>query len=238
LNIAAKTFRVKQEEQETTCCAVLLVEHKPAVALKYLHHFGNAPVREWIYRSLAVRKAVVGWSSLEAYGKRMNWPVKQVSSLTPISTPENHGKSGGGAGSDERYTHTPIAVRFFGTPSSVVEDEEMVPLPTAFKPVVVSELGMNSGGEAVINKEDNRRGGEESNALPEDNTGYTSPCDEEANRGEEEATDKDNKSIKSMKSVELENICAGGHCWEEGNKPSYAVSIGIFTGRKCFGCRA
>jgi hypothetical protein len=36
--------------------------------------------------------------------------------------------------------------------------------------------------------------------------------------------------------VELENICAGGHNWEEGNKPSYALSIGIFTGRKCFGC--
>jgi hypothetical protein len=36
LNFAAKTFGVKQEGQETTCCAVLLVEHKPAVALKYL----------------------------------------------------------------------------------------------------------------------------------------------------------------------------------------------------------
>jgi hypothetical protein len=41
-----------------------------------------------------------------------------------------------------------------------------------------------------------------------------------------------------MKSVELKNICAGGHRWEEGNKPSYALSIGIFTGRKCFGCWA
>jgi hypothetical protein len=50
LNFAAKTFRVKQEGQETTCCAVLVVVHKPAVALKYLydHHFGNAPVCEWI----------------------------------------------------------------------------------------------------------------------------------------------------------------------------------------------
>jgi hypothetical protein len=87
LNFAAKTFHVKQGGQETTCCAVLLVEHKPAVALKYLydHHFGNALVREWINKSLAVRKAVVGWSSLEAYGKRMNWPVKPVSSSTPIA---------------------------------------------------------------------------------------------------------------------------------------------------------
>jgi hypothetical protein len=61
-NFAAKTFCVKQEGQETTCCAVLLVEHKPAVTLKYLydHHFGNAPVREWINKSLAVQKAVVG----------------------------------------------------------------------------------------------------------------------------------------------------------------------------------
>jgi hypothetical protein len=44
LNFAGKTFRVKQEGQETTCHAVLLVEHKPAVALNYLydHHFGNA----------------------------------------------------------------------------------------------------------------------------------------------------------------------------------------------------
>jgi hypothetical protein len=124
--------------------------------------------------------------------------VKQVSSLTAILAPENHGKSGGGGGSDERYTHTPIAVRFFGTPRSVLEDEEMVPLPTAIKPVVVSELGMNSGGEAVLNKEDNRHGGEESNTLSKDNTGYTSPCDEEANRGGEEATDKDYTSIKSM----------------------------------------
>jgi hypothetical protein len=33
LNFAAKTFRVKQEGQETTCHAVLLVKHKPAVAL-------------------------------------------------------------------------------------------------------------------------------------------------------------------------------------------------------------
>jgi hypothetical protein len=82
LNFAAKNFLVKQERQETTCCAVLLVEHKPAVALKYLydHHFGNALVCEWINKSLAVRKAVVGWSSLEAYGKRINWPVKPVSS--------------------------------------------------------------------------------------------------------------------------------------------------------------
>jgi hypothetical protein len=40
-------------------------------------------------------------------------------------------------------------VRIFGTPNSVVEDEEMVPLPTAIKPVVVSKLGMNSGSEAV-----------------------------------------------------------------------------------------
>jgi hypothetical protein len=81
LNFAAKTFCVKQEGQETTRCAVMLVEHKPAVALKYLydHHFGNGPVREWINKSLAVQKAVVGWSSLEAYGKRMNWPVTQVS---------------------------------------------------------------------------------------------------------------------------------------------------------------
>jgi hypothetical protein len=114
----------------------------------------------------------------------------------------------------------------------------MVPLPTAIKPVVVSELGMNSGGEAVLNQEDNHGGGEESDTLSKDNTGYISPCDEEANRWGEEATDEDNKSIKSMKSVELENICAGGHRWEEGNKPSYAVSIGIFTGRKCLGCRA
>jgi hypothetical protein len=129
-------------------------------------------------------------------------------------------------------------VRFFGTPSSIVEDEEMVPLPTAINPVVVSKLGMHSSSEAVLNKEDNRCGGEESNMLSEDNTGYTSPCDQEANCGGEEATDKDNKSIKSIKSVELENICASGHCWEEGIKPSYAVSIGIFTGRKCFGCRA
>jgi hypothetical protein len=59
-----------------------------------MHHFGNAPVCEWINKSSAVRKAVVGWSSLEAYGKRMNWPVKQASSLTQISTPANHGKSG------------------------------------------------------------------------------------------------------------------------------------------------
>jgi hypothetical protein len=176
LNFAAKTFRVKQEGQETTCRAVLLVEHKSAVALKHLydHHFGNAPVLEWINKSSAVRKAVVGWSSLEAYGKRMNWPVKQVSSLTPILTPENHGKSGGG-GSDERYTHTQIGVRFFGTPSSVVEDEEMVPLPTAIKPVVVYELGMNSGSEAVLNKDDNCCGGEESDTSSKDNTGYTSP---------------------------------------------------------------
>jgi hypothetical protein len=114
----------------------------------------------------------------------------------------------------------------------------MVPLPTAIKPVVVSELGMNGGGEAVLNKEDNCCGGEESDTSSKDNTGYTSPCDKEANRGGEEATDKDNKSIKSMKSVELENICASGHRWEEGNKPSYAVSIGIFTGRECFGCWA
>jgi hypothetical protein len=28
LNFAPKTFRVKQEGQDTTCCAVLLVEHK------------------------------------------------------------------------------------------------------------------------------------------------------------------------------------------------------------------
>jgi hypothetical protein len=85
------------------------------------------------------------------------------------------------------YTHTPIAVHFlehfFGTPSSVVEDEEMVPLPTAIKLVVVSKLGMNSGGEAVINKEDNHYGGEESDMLSRDTTGYTSLCDEEANRG-------------------------------------------------------
>jgi hypothetical protein len=99
LNFAAKTFHVKQEGQETTCRAVFLADHKPAVALKYFydHHFWNAPVREWIYKSLAVQKAVVGWSSLEAYGKRMNWSVKQVSSLTPILTPEN---LGGGTGSD------------------------------------------------------------------------------------------------------------------------------------------
>jgi hypothetical protein len=112
----------------------------------------------------------------------------------------------------------------------------MVPLPAAIKPVVVSKLGMNSGGEAVINKEDNRCGGEESDTSSKDDTGYTSPCNEEAKSGGEEATDEDNKSIKSMKSVELENICAGGHRWEEGNKPSYAICIEIFTGRKCFGC--
>jgi hypothetical protein len=92
-------------------------------------------------------------------------------------------------------------------------------------------------GEAVLNKDNNRCGGEESNTLSKDDTGYTSPCNEEAKSRGEEATDKDDKSIKSMKSVESENICAGGHCWEEGNKPSYAISIGIFTGRKCFGCR-
>jgi hypothetical protein len=70
-----------QEGRETTCHAVLLAERKPADALKYYlydHHFGNAPVCEWIKKSLAVQKAVVGWSSLEAYGKKMNWPVKQV----------------------------------------------------------------------------------------------------------------------------------------------------------------
>jgi hypothetical protein len=103
---------------------------------------------------------------------------------------------------------------------------------TAIKPVVVSELGMNSGGEAVLSEEDNHRGGKESDTSPKDNTGYDSPCEEEANCGGEEVTHKDNKSIKSMKSVELENICAGGHCWEAGIKPSYAVSIGICTGRQ------
>jgi hypothetical protein len=86
-------------------------------------------------------------------------------------------------GSDGRYTHAPIAVCIFGIPSSVVEDEAMVPLPTAIKPVVVSELGMNSGGEAVLNKEDNCHGGEDSNTSSKDNMEYTSPCDEEANRG-------------------------------------------------------
>jgi hypothetical protein len=52
----------------------------------------------------------------------------------------------------------------------------MVPLPTAIKPVVVSDLGMNSGGEAVLSKEDNHHGGEESNTSSKDNTGYDSPA--------------------------------------------------------------
>jgi hypothetical protein len=59
----------------------------------------------------------------------------------------------------------------------------MVPLPTAIKPVVVSELGMNSGGEALLNKEDNHHGCEESDTLSKDNTEYSSPCDKEANCG-------------------------------------------------------
>jgi hypothetical protein len=105
---------------------------------------------------------------------------------------------GGRAVSDGRYTHAQILVHIFGTPNSVVEDEEMAPLPTALKPVVVSKLGMNSGGEALLNKEDHCGGGEESDTSSEDDTGYTSPCNEEAKSGGEEATDEDNKSIKSI----------------------------------------
>jgi hypothetical protein len=47
-----------------------------------------------------------------------------------------------------------------------------------------------------------------------------------------EAPDK-----KSMTSEELENVCAGGHNWEEGNGHNYACKNGVFTGRKCFNCR-
>jgi hypothetical protein len=114
LNFATKTFHVVHEGKETTCRAVLLVERKPAEALKclYDHHLGNAPVREWINKSLAVQKAVVGSSSQEAYSKRMNWPVKQVSSSTPILTPENHGQSGGGRWAVWRVLLTPIAMLF------------------------------------------------------------------------------------------------------------------------------
>jgi hypothetical protein len=87
----------------------------------------------------------------------------------------------------KRYTHTPNAMPVFGTPSSVVEDQEMVPLPTAIKPVVVSVLGMNSDGEAVLNKEDNHCGGEESDTSSKDITGFESLCEEEDNRGGEGA---------------------------------------------------
>jgi hypothetical protein len=103
----------------------------------------------------------------------------------------------------------------------------MVLLPTAIKSVVVSELGMNSSGEAVLSKEDNHRGGEESDRFSKDNAGYDSLCEEVANCGEEEATDKDYKCIKSLKSVESENICAGGHRWEEGNEPAFNLLMGL-----------
>jgi hypothetical protein len=75
----------------------------------------------------------------------------------------------------ESFTHSNCNA-FFGTPSSVVEDEEMAPLSTAVKPVVVSKLGMNSGCEAALSKEDNHRGGEESNTLSKDSTGFDFPC--------------------------------------------------------------
>jgi hypothetical protein len=94
-------------------------------------------------------------------------------------TPENHGKSGVGDGQcEEVYSYSNCSA-FFGTPSSAAEDEEMVPLPTAIKLVVVSKLGMNISGESVLSKEDNHDcGGEESNTLSKDNTGYDSPCEE------------------------------------------------------------
>jgi hypothetical protein len=42
---------------------------------------------------------------------------------------------------------------------------------------------------------------------------------------------------KSMNSCEVKKICLGTHLWEEGNNPTYARTIGIFTERKCFVCR-
>jgi hypothetical protein len=170
----------------------------------------------------------VGWSSLEAYGKRMNWPVKQVSR----STPKNHGKSGGGRAVMRGILILQLRCVFLEL-SSVVEDEEMVPLPTAIKPVVVSELGMNSGGEACLIWRTIVMVMRSPTRCPKIIRDTPLHVMKKPTVGGEEATDKDNKSIKSMKSVELKNICAGGHRWEEGNKPSYAVNTGIFTGRKC-----
>jgi hypothetical protein len=88
----------KEEKRPVVPCCWWNIDLLPADALRYLydHHFGNAPVCEWINKSLAVQRAAVGWRSLEEYGKRMNWPVKQVPSLTPISTPENMVNWGGG----------------------------------------------------------------------------------------------------------------------------------------------
>jgi hypothetical protein len=47
-----------------------------------------------------------------------------------------------------------------------------------------------------------------------------------------EAPDK-----KSMTSEESENVCVGGHNWEEGNGPTHACKNGVFTGRKRLNCR-
>jgi hypothetical protein len=76
-----------------TCRATLLVECKPNDALRSLfdNHFCKKAIREWINKSLSVRKAVDGWSGLEDYGKRMKWPVKQV-----FSTPQKDGTTGRG----------------------------------------------------------------------------------------------------------------------------------------------
>jgi hypothetical protein len=90
LNFAAKTFRILQDGSEMTCRAV---ECKPNDAIRFLfdNHFWQEAIREWINKSLSVHKAVDGWSGLEAYGKRMKWPVKQV-----FSTPQKDGTTGRG----------------------------------------------------------------------------------------------------------------------------------------------
>jgi hypothetical protein len=160
LNFVTKTFRILQDGREMTCCATLLVEHKPNDALRFLfdNHSWQKAIQEWINKSLSARKAVDGWSGLEEYGKRMKWPVKQV-----FSTPQKDGTTGRGT--------------IFGSPSSVVEDKEVAPVPKLIKQV-------HSGGKSVVQKENNPGGGGEGSDLSD--AGFDSPPednDKEDNKG-------------------------------------------------------
>jgi hypothetical protein len=124
----------------------------------------------------------------------------------------------------------------FASPGSgsVVEHEEMAPVPRSMQKVAAV------ANEAVANKGGGESGGDD---LPDDG-GYDSPPEEEDQGSEKEEEDVavinriEEDDDNSMTSEAKKSIFVGTHHLEEGHLASYAKGKGIFTGRKCFICRA
>jgi hypothetical protein len=131
-----------------------------------------------------------------------------------LSTPERPAKSYGSV----VVAYTPRVMPFASPGSgSVVEDEEMAPVPMSMQKVAaVANEGGGGGG-----------GGYDSS----DNGGYDSPPEEEDQGSEKEEEDvavinqNEEDDDNSMTSKARKYICVGTHRWEEGHLASYMPRV-------------